>query len=381
MDNSDFEEDSELAVFRHSVSRFLDEVATPEIIEQWEKNKIVDRAAWLKAGEFGLLGASIPSEYGGLGGDFRHERVIIEEFGKRGLEGWGVAVHNMIVAPYIAEFGTEEQKQTWLPKAVSGEAILAIAMTEPAAGSDLQGIKTRAVRDGDEYVINGSKVFISNGQCADLVLVCAKTDPTAGSKGISIILVERGRKGFERGRNLDKIGRDAQDTSELFFDDVRVPASNVLGGEEGKGFVQLMGMLPQERLGIAAMGLAMLERALELTVTYTRERNAFGKQLMDFQNTSFTLAEVKTEATIARAFIDHCVRLLVAGKLDAATASMAKLWITEREVDGISRCLQFFGGYGYMNEYPIAKLYRDARIDTIHGGTSEVMKILISRTL
>lgn len=371
----------ELEVFRHSVARFLDDVASPEALERWEQNKVVDREAWLKAGEFGLLGASVPTEYGGLGGDFRHERVMIEEFGKRGLEGWGVAVHNMIVAPYLVEFGTEEQKRTWLPKVVSGEVILAIAMTEPAAGSDLQGIKTRAVKDGDDYVINGSKVFISNGQCADLVLVCAKTDPDAGSKGVSIILVERGREGFERGRNLDKVGRDAQDTSELFFDNVRVPAGNVLGGEPGKGFKQLMTLLPQERLGIAAMGLAMLERALELTVAYTKERSAFGQDLLKFQNTAFTLAEIKTEVTIARSFVDDCTRKLVAGTLDAETASMAKLWITEREVEGISRCLQFFGGYGYMNEYPIAKLYRDARIDTIHGGTSEIMKLMISRTL
>jgi len=371
----------ELEVFRHSVARFLDDVASPEVLERWEQNKVVDREAWLKAGEFGLLGASVPTEYGGLGGDFRHERVMIEEFGKRGLEGWGVAVHNMIVAPYLVEFGTEEQKRTWLPKVVSGEVILAIAMTEPAAGSDLQGIKTRAVKDGDEYVINGSKVFISNGQCADLVLVCAKTDPNAGSKGVSIVLVERGREGFERGRNLDKVGRDAQDTSELFFDNVRVPAANVLGGEPGKGFKQLMTLLPQERLGIAAMGLAMLERALELTVAYTKERSAFGQDLLKFQNTAFTLAEIKTETTIARSFVDDCTRKLVAGTLDAETASMAKLWITEREVEGISRCLQFFGGYGYMNEYPIAKLYRDARIDTIHGGTSEIMKLMISRTL
>jgi len=371
----------ELEVFRHSVARFLDDVASPEALERWEQNKVVDREAWLKAGEFGLLGASVPTEYGGLGGDFRHERVMIEEFGKRGLEGWGVAVHNMIVAPYLVEFGTEEQKRTWLPKVVSGEVILAIAMTEPAAGSDLQGIKTRAVKDGDEYVINGSKVFISNGQCADLVLVCAKTDPNAGSKGVSIVLVERGREGFERGRNLDKVGRDAQDTSELFFDNVRVPAANILGGEPGKGFKQLMTLLPQERLGIAAMGLAMLERALELTVAYTKERSAFGQDLLKFQNTAFTLAEIKTETTIARSFVDDCTRKLVAGTLDAETASMAKLWITEREVEGISRCLQFFGGYGYMNEYPIAKLYRDARIDTIHGGTSEIMKLMISRTL
>jgi len=376
-----YQPDTELEIFRHSVSRFLDEVATPERIAEWERNKIVDREAWLKAGEFGLLGVSVPVEYGGAGADFNYERVIIEEFGKRGLEGWAVALHNMIVAPYLVEFGTEEQKQKWLPGVISGETILAIAMTEPAAGSDLQGMKTRAVRDGDDYLINGSKVFISNGQCADLVLVAAKTDPEAGAKGISIMLVDRGREGFERGRNLDKIGRDAQDTSELFFDNVRVPASHVLGGIPGQGFVQMMKLLPQERLGIAAMGLAMLERALQLTVDYTKERHAFGKELLGFQNTAFTLAEIKTEATIARAFLDHCTRLLIDGELDAPTASMAKLWITEREVEGISRCLQFFGGWGYMNEYPIAKLYRDARIDTIHGGTSEIMKLMISRTL
>jgi len=376
-----YQPDTELEIFRHSVSRFLDEVATPERIAEWERNKIVDREAWLKAGEFGLLGVSVPVEYGGAGADFNYERVIIEEFGKRGLEGWAVALHNMIVAPYLVEFGTEEQKQKWLPGVISGETILAIAMTEPAAGSDLQGMKTRAVRDGDDYLINGSKVFISNGQCADLVLVAAKTDPEAGAKGISIMLVDRGREGFERGRNLDKIGRDAQDTSELFFDNVRVPTSHVLGGIPGQGFVQMMKLLPQERLGIAAMGLAMLERALQLTVDYTKERHAFGKELLGFQNTAFTLAEIKTEATIARAFLDHCTRLLIDGELDAPTASMAKLWITEREVEGISRCLQFFGGWGYMNEYPIAKLYRDARIDTIHGGTSEIMKLMISRTL
>lgn len=374
-------DDGDLAAFREGIARFLDSQAPPERIARWEEAKIVERAMWREAGEVGLLGVSVPGEYGGLGGDFRHERILIEEFGKRGLEGWGVAVHNMIVAPYIATFGTEAQKAAWLPGAVSGDIVLAIAMSEPAAGSDLQGIRTRAVRDGDEWVIDGSKTFISNGQTADLILVVCKTDRDAGAKGISLIAVEGSRAGFTRGRNLDKIGRDAQDTSELFFDGVRVPAANLLGGVEGRGFGQLMAMLPQERLGIAAMGLAMLERALALTIDYTKQRSAFGKPLIEFQNTQFTLAEIKTQAAAARAFIDSCVNKLVAGKLDAATASMAKLFVTEAEVAGINRCLQLFGGYGYMNEYPIAKLYRDARIDTIHGGTSEIMKLLIARSL
>jgi acyl-CoA dehydrogenase len=287
----------------------------------------------------------------------------------------------MIVAPYLIHHGTPAQRERWLPRIVSGETVLAIAMTEPGAGSDLQGMRTRAVRSGDGWIVNGSKVFISNGQSADLVLVCAKTEMDDGKDKISIFLMEGDADGFKRGRNLDKIGRDAQDTSELFFEDVRLPGDAILGGEPGRGFAQLMELLPQERLGIAVMGLGMLERALALTVDYVKEREAFGQPLLDFQNTSFALAEVKTEATVARVFVDHCTELLVQGNLDAATASMAKLWITEREVDGIHRCLQFFGGYGYMNEYPIAQLYRDARIDTIHGGTSEIMKLLIARTL
>jgi acyl-CoA dehydrogenase len=313
--------------------------------------------------------------------DFRYERAIMEAFAERGLEGWGVPVHNMISAPYLIEHGTPDQKAKWLPKVVSGNAILAIAMTEPGAGSDLQGMRTRAVRDGDEWVINGSKVFISNGQMADLVLLCAKTEMDDGPDKISIFLVEGDRAGFTRGKNLDKVGRDAQDTSELFFDDVRLPLSNVLSGVPGKGFAQLMALLPQERLGIAVMGLGMLERALTLTVEYTKERQAFGQSLLDFQNTAFSLADIKTEVTIGKAFLDHCTNLLLQGELDAATASMAKLWITEREVDGINRCVQFFGGYGWMNEYPIAQLYKDARIDTIHGGTSEIMRLLIARSL
>ena len=370
-----------LNIFRSSMAAFLDEHASPQHVARWTAQKCVDRETWRAAGAFGMLGLLVPEAYGGLGGDFRHERVLMEEFAKRGLEGWGVAVHNMIVAPYLIHHGTPAQRERWLPRIVSGETVLAIAMTEPGAGSDLQGMRTRAVRSGDGWLVNGSKVFISNGQSADLVLVCAKTEMDDGKDKISIFLMEGDADGFKRGRNLDKIGRDAQDTSELFFEDVRLPGDAILGGEPGRGFAQLMELLPQERLGIAVMGLGMLERALALTLDYVKEREAFGQPLIDFQNTSFALAEVKTEATIARVFVDHCTELLVQGKLDAATASMAKLWVTEREVDGIHRCLQFFGGYGYMNEYPIAQLYRDARIDTIHGGTSEIMKLLIARTL
>ena len=367
------ESDEALAIFRNSLSAFLNKTAPPKTIERWNQNKQVDRDAWLAAGEFGMLGVLVPEEHGGLGVDFRYERAIMEAFAERGLEGWGVPVHNMIAAPYLIEHGT--------PKVVSGDAILAIAMTEPGAGSDLQGMRTRAVRDGDEWVINGSKVFISNGQMANLVLLCAKTEMEDGPDKISIFLVEGDRAGFTRGKNLDKVGRDAQDTSELFFEDVRLPLGNVLSGVPGKGFAQLMALLPQERLGIAVMGLGMLERALTLTVEYTKERQAFGQSLLDFQNTAFSLADIKTEVTIGRAFLDHCTNLLLQGELDAATASMAKLWITEREVDGINRCVQFFGGYGWMNEYPIAQLYKDARIDTIHGGTSEIMRLLIARSL
>ncbi|NWK96044.1 acyl-CoA dehydrogenase [Sphingobium lactosutens] len=377
---SDFT-DEDLAIYRDSIARFLDEHASAERNEKWRRDKVVERSVWHDAGRFGMLGASVPAQYGGLGGDFRHERIIIEEFGKRGLEGWGVPLHNMIVAPYIAAFGTEAQKAQWLPRVASGETILAIAMSEPGTGSDLQGIRTHARREGDDYIINGQKTFISNGQTADLILVVCKTDKEAGSRGISLIAVEGERAGFRRGRNLDKMGREAQDTSELFFEDVRVPADNLLGGIEGKGFAQLMTMLPQERLGIAAMGLAIMERAIALAVDYARDRTAFGKTLMDFQNTQFVLAEAKTKAVIARSFIDSCVDKLLVGTLDATTASMAKLWITETELETVSRCLQLFGGYGYMNEYPISQLYRDARIDTIHGGTSEIMKLLIARSL
>ncbi|MCB9962084.1 MAG: acyl-CoA dehydrogenase family protein [Hyphomonas sp.] len=372
--------DEDLSMFRESVARFLDTHAPPEKLSQWSTDKVVERSLWREAGAFGMLGVTVPAEYGGLGGNFRHERVIIEEMGARGLEGWGVAVHNMIAAPYLVAYATEAQKQSWLPGIVSGDTVLAIAMTEPSGGSDLANLRTRARLDGDEWVIDGQKTFISNGQTADLVIVACRTGE-AGARGVSLIAVPGNAEGFERGRNLDKIGRDAQDTSELFFSGVRVPKDNLLGGVPGHGFRQMMQMLPQERLVIAAMGLAMLERALTLTIDYARERTAFGGTLMDLQNTQFTLADIKTQVTVGRAFVDQCSDKLVAGALDAVTASMAKLWITEAEIAGISRCLQLFGGYGYMNEYPIAQLFRDSRIDTIHGGASEVMKLIIARSL
>lgn len=370
----------ELEMWRGSVATFLDREASPEAIARWEEAKIVPREFWRKAGAAGLLAAAMPERWGGAGGDFRHEAVVIDELGKRGLEGWGYVVHSVIAAPYFLAYATDEQKARWLPGIAAGDTVLAIAMTEPGAGSDLQGIRTRAVADGDELVVSGQKTFISNGQTADLVLVACRTGGE-GAKGISLVVVEGDRAGFVRGRNLDKIGRDAQDTSELFFEDVRVPRANLLGGEPGRGFAQLMAMLPQERLAIAGMGLAILERALAETIAYTKQRRAFGKALIELQNTQFTLAEIKTQAVVARGFYELCVEKLVAGALDPVTASMAKLWITETEVAAVSRCLQLFGGYGYMNEYPIARLYRDARIDTIHGGASEIMKLMIARTL
>lgn len=370
----------EIGMWRNSVATFLDREASPEAIASWEKAKIVPREFWTRAGQAGLLGCAMPEQWGGSGGDFRHEAVIIDELGKRGLEGWGYVVHSVIAAPYFLAYATDDQKTRWLPGIASGSTVLAIAMTEPGAGSDLQAIRTRATTDGDELVVSGQKTFISNGQTADLVLVACRTGGE-GAKGISLVVVESERAGFVRGRNLDKIGRDAQDTSELFFEDVRVPRENLLGGEPGRGFAQLMAMLPQERLAIAGMGLAILERALAETIAYTKQRRAFGKSLIDLQNTQFTLAEIKTQAVIARRFYEDCIGRLVAGTLDPVTASMAKLWITETEVAAVSRCLQLFGGYGYMNEYPIARLYRDARIDTIHGGASEIMKLMIARTL
>ncbi|GGZ17366.1 acyl-CoA dehydrogenase family protein [Novosphingobium colocasiae] len=374
--------DEEFAMFGDSVGKFLDSEAPAETLTKWREAGIVPRSFWEKAGAAGLLGLSTAAEYGGQGGDFRHEAVLMYEIGVRGFEGWDVTLHNAIVAPYIEAYGTEEQKQTWLPKIATGKVITAIAMTEPGMGSDLQGVKTTARKDGNHYVINGSKTFITNGQNANLILVVAKTDAKAGARGTSLILVDTNdAEGFERGRNLDKIGRSMADTSELFFNDLRVPTANLLGLDEGQGFIQLMEKLPQERLILAVQGVAAMEYALRVTIDYVKERQAFGKAIIDFQNTQFKLAELKTELTVARVFVDHCVGLHLQGKLDSPTASMAKYWVSEKHCKLVDECLQLHGGYGYMNEYPIAVAYKDARVNRIYGGTSEIMKLMIARTL
>lgn len=371
----------EVAMLYDMSTRFLSEEIAPHY-DTYEKNEIVDRSAWEKAGAAGLLCASMPEEYGGSGGTYAHESVIAEALGHVGVDGFGIALHNAIVAPYILHYGSEEQKKKWLPKMASGELIGAIAMTEPGAGSDLQGIKTRAEKQGNQYLINGSKTFITNGQNANLIIVVTKTDPTKGAKGTSLIVVETNEvEGFTRGRNLDKIGLKANDTSELFFNDVRVPTANLLGHEEGQGFVQLMQQLPQERLLIGAQAIGMIERALAVTVDYVKDRKAFGKAVVEFQNTQFKLAELKTEATIGRVFYNDCVKRHLNGGLDPVTASMAKYWLSDLQCKVVDECLQLHGGYGYMNEYPIARMYRDARVQRIYGGTNEIMKMLIGRSL
>jgi acyl-CoA dehydrogenase len=375
-------DDEDLALFEDAVARFLDRHAPPSAIQKWRGQGFVDREAWLHAGEAGLLCPSIPEEYGGAGGDFRHEAVILRAFMRRGLDGWGVPLHNGIVAPYIMEYGSEEQRQKWLPEMAAGRLIGAIAMTEPGTGSDLQAIKTRAVKAGNQYRISGAKTFITNGQTADLIVVVAKTDPAAGGRGISLIALETaGADGFKRGRKLDKIGMEMGDTSELFFDDVAVPLSNLIGPVEGAGFAQLMQQLPRERLIIAHECTGIIEAAMETTLAYVKDRTAFGKTILEFQNSSFTLAAAKTEATVTQVFIDHCTQLLLAGKLDAATASMAKLWASEAAQRIVDQCLQLHGGYGYINDFPIARLYKDVRVKRIYGGTSEIMKLLIARSL
>ena len=381
IDRPDFLKDEEVAIFARSVEKFLDGHAPPERVESWRRDGIVERAFWREAGAAGLLCPAVPEPYGGPGGDFRHEVVVMEAVARRQVSGFAAALHSSIVAPYIVHYGSEEQKRRWLPKMVSGDIVGAIAMTEPGAGSDLQGVRASARLDGNQYVINGQKTFISNGQLADLVVVVAKTDPAKGAKGTSLIVVETDTPGFRRGRNLDKIGMEAQDTSELFFDDVRVPTANLLGREEGMGFVQLMQQLPQERLTIGIGGVAVIERALEDTLAYVKERKVFGQRLIDFQNTQFKLAECKTEATVARVFVDRLVGLHLEGRLDAATASMAKYWVSDLECKIVDACLQLFGGYGYMNEYPIARMFRDSRVQRIYGGANEIMKVLIARTL
>ena len=373
--------DDELRILQDAAGKFFAQEFAP-LNDKWVEQGKVDRDAWLKAGHAGLLCAEMPAEYGGGGGDYRHETVIMEEQLATGVTGFGNQVHSAIVAPYILNYGSEEQKQRWLPKMASGEMVGAIAMTEPNTGSDLQAVRTTALRDGDDYVINGSKTYITNGQHADLVIVVAKTDPSLGGKGISLIVVEtENSPGFERGRNLKKMGLKAADTSELFFADCRAPVSNRLGDEEGRGFVQLMQQLPQERLNIAQAAVVAMERAIEITVEFVKERKAFGQRVLDFQNTKFKLAECKTEALIARTFVDQCVLKLLNKELDASTASMAKYWCTQKQCEIIDECLQLHGGAGYMDEYEISRMYADARVQKIYGGTNEIMKELIGRTL
>jgi acyl-CoA dehydrogenase len=337
---------------------------------------------WRKAGELGLLCCSIPEAFGGGGGSFAHDLAVIEACGRAGDHAWGNLVHSGIVAHYLLAYGTEEQKQRWLPKMATGEYVAAVAMTEPGAGSDLKAIRTRAVKDGNEYVINGAKTFISNGNQADLIVVAAKTAPEAGAKGISLVVVEAARcPGFHRGRILDKVGQHGADTSELFFEDARVPVDNLLGEVPGKGFGQLMSQLPQERLTIGVSSAAGIERALALTLDYVKDRDLFGHSLWDFQNTKFVCAEVATTAVVARTFIDACIGRHLAGELDMHTAAMIKWWMSEQYVTAVDRCLQFFGGYGYMREYGIARMYQDARVTKIFAGSNETMKDLISRSL
>lgn len=370
----------ELDSLRDTAARFIDAEMAPQD-EDARRRGHVGHAIWRRAGELGLLCTDIPEAYGGAGGDFRHEAVIHEEMARRGLTGMSNSVHS-IVAHYVLNHGTEAQKQRYLPAMARGELVGAIAMTEPGAGSDLQGIRTRAVRDGDAYVVDGSKTFITNGYLAGVVLVVCKTDPAQGARGTSILIVEtEGCEGFKVGRVLDKMGMKAQDTSELFFDGVRVPQDRLLGGQEGQGFFQLMSDLPYERLIIGLSALACMEGAYEATLAYVRERKAFGKPIADMQNTRFKLAEVATQIMVGRAFIDRCVEQLVAGTLDTATASMAKLWGSEAQGRVLDELVQLHGGYGFMNEYMVTRMYADARVQRIYGGTSEIMKEVIARAL
>jgi acyl-CoA dehydrogenase len=372
--------DEDLAIFRDAVTRFVDAEMVPNE-EQWRKQQHVGKDIWRKAGETGLLCTDIPAEYGGVGGDFRHEAVLYEETARRGITGFGQGVHS-ICAHYLLNHGTEEQKRRFLPRMASGELIGAIGMSEPAAGSDLQGLKTRAARDGDDYLINGSKIFITNGFLAGLIALVVKTTPGVGAKGTSIFMVEtENLQGFRVGRILDKMGMKSQDTAELFFEDVRVPAANLLGGGEGQGFYQLMGDLPYERALIAVSGVAAMEGALAETIRYTKDRKAFGKTIAEFQNTKFKLAEIATKTHIARVFVDDVIAKIVNGTLDTVTASMAKYWVTDTQQEVLDECVQLHGGYGYMNEYLVCRMFADSRVQRIYGGTNEIMKELISRAL
>ena len=371
----------DLVLLEEQAKRFLEAEFVPHL-DKWHDEHVYPREVWTKAGEAGLLCASMPEEYGGAGGTFAHEAVINREYSLAGFDTFGAPLHSGIVAPYILHYGTDEQKKRWLPKLATGELVGAIAMTEPGTGSDLQGVRTTAVKSGNRYVLNGSKTFITNGQHANLIVVVAKTDPKERAKGISLMVVETDdAPGFRRGRKLKKLGMDSADTSELFFDDVSLPTENLLGTEEGQGFTQLMNELPQERLIVALHAVAMMERALALTVDYVKQRKAFGKTIIEFQNTQFELADIKTETTVGKVFIDHCIERHVAGQLDTVTASMAKTWATDMLGKVTDRCLQLFGGYGYMDEYPISRLYRDARVMRIYAGTNEIMKLVIARSL
>ncbi|WP_078283012.1 acyl-CoA dehydrogenase family protein [Mycobacteroides franklinii] len=373
--------DKDLDALAELARRFFEKECTPNE-QRWGRQQSVDRDVWKRAGELGLLCLSIPEEYGGGGGTFAHEAVVAIEQVRALAPSFGGLLHSAIIAHYINAYGTEEQKKTWLPKMASGDVVSAIAMTEPGTGSDLQSIKTKAVKDGDDYLISGAKTFISNGQLADLVVVVAKTDPEGrGADSVSLILVETDREGFRRGRNLEKIGQHGQDTCELFFDDVRVPQHNLVGTVEGLGFIQLMQQLPQERLVLAVAATAAIEKTVDLTVAYTKEREAFGRPIFTFQNTQFVLAESDTIKSVAWSFLDDCVTKHLAGELDVPTAAKAKWWLTEQQCKVADECLQLFGGYGYMQEYPISRLYADARIQKVYGGTNEIMKMIIAKAL
>jgi alkylation response protein AidB-like acyl-CoA dehydrogenase len=371
--------DSDLEGFRDTVRKFLEKEAVP-FHAQWEQDGQVDRALWNKAGEMGFLCPTAPEAYGGLGCDFRYSAVVIEEIARSGCSGIGWPLHSDIVMPYVLHYGSENLKQKYIPKLISGEMVGAIAMTEPGAGSDLQGVKTTAIKKGDHYVLNGSKTFITNGQHADVVIVVAKTNPAEGAKGISLFMVESAWEGFQKGTNLDKVGMKAQDTSELFFQDVKIPAENILGGE-GMGFVALMQELPQERLLVGLTALAASEAALQWTIDYVKERKAFGKPIANFQNTRFKLAELKADITAGRCFIDRCLELHLSKKLDVPTAAMLKQWSTDLQCRVMDECMQLFGGYGYMWEYPIARAWADSRVQKIYAGTNEIMKEIVARSM
>jgi acyl-CoA dehydrogenase len=378
--NPDWYDEEDINMFRDAVHKFYANEMAPHS-EEFRKNKKVDRKYWNKAGEYGLLNCAIPEEYGGGGGDYRHEMIIMEELERAEVDGFGLSLHNAIVAPYILHYGTEEQKKKWLPRMASGELVGAICMSEPGTGSDLQNVRTNAKQDGNGWVINGSKTFITNGGTANLLIIVADTGGE-GKHSKSLFVVETDDiDGFRRGRILDKVGMEAQDTAELFFDDMKVPADALLGEDTGQGFIQLMTELPQERLNIAVQGVAAMEKALRHTIEYVKDRKAFGQRIIDFQNTQFELAELKTIVTVCKVFTYDCAEKHLRGELDTVTASMAKYWVTDRECEVMDRCLQLFGGYGFMNEYMIGRQWRASRVQRIYGGTNEIMKMVISRSL